>query len=123
MNDDLFEVGIYAEYYNRILDIDLPILKIVQSKGLKIHIQKRHPNVIGYLPNIPDIITEPDYIGTNPKEPNSIELVKISQDTIKLAIKLDIDNDYYFVASLYDITKSKLDKHIESGRLKKYLTK
>ena len=91
MNDDLFEVGIYAEYYNRILDIDLPILKIVQSKGLKIHIQKRHPNVIGYLPNIPDIITEPDYIGTNPKEPNSIELVKIYQDNIKLAIKLDID--------------------------------
>ncbi len=122
MSDDLIEVGMYIEEYNDILEIDMPLMKIVQSVGLEVHVQKRHPNVCEYLPNISDILTTPDYIGINPKEPNSIELVKIYQDNIKLAVKLDITNGYYYVASMYDITESKLNKHIQTGRLKKYLT-
>lgn len=37
---------------------------------------------------IPEIINVPDYIGVNPKEPNSIELVKVIEKDVLVAINL-----------------------------------
>lgn len=120
IENNLTEVGIYNPQFNNILNISLPCNSIFQSDGLYLHIQKRHPNCINYLNNIPDIISSPDYIGTNPNEPNSIELVKRYDDNIMIGIKLDITNNYLYVASLFDIKEGKIQRRLHSGRLKEF---
>ena len=122
MADKLFEIGKFKSEYNQNLNTQLPCLKIMQSNGLIKHISKKHPNQIKYLKNVKDILDNPDYIGVNPKEPDSIELVKVYADNILIAIKLDYNNGYYYLASLYDISNGKVNNRLNSGRLKKYLT-
>lgn len=117
MNSNLTEVGYYNEIFNKKLHIDLPCLKIYQSKGLEKHIQKRHPSCIQYMNNISDIINNPDYIGMNPKEPNSIELIKNYGLDIQIAVKLNTDNDYYYVASLYNVSSAKMKNRLKIGRI------
>lgn len=46
--------------------------------------------------------------------------MKILDDNLLVAVKLDYRNSYFYVASFYDITDSKLKRMIESGRLKKF---
>lgn len=120
MKSKITEVGEYIEKFNVLTEQDLPLLKIVQSSGLEIHVKKRHPDCIKYLTEIPNIIKEPDYIGHNPKEPHSIELVKVYSDNVQVAIKLDISKGYYYIASVYEIKPQRLKKGIFSGRLKPY---
>jgi len=120
MEDNLFIVGNYKKCYNEILSINLPCTEILQSEGLIKHIEKRHPNCICYLDKIPEILEIPDYIGTNPKEPDSIELVKQLDKNILVAVKLDKKDEHLYVASLFDISNGKLERRINSGRLKKY---
>lgn len=122
-NDKNFKIGTFKPEYNNNLNTNLPCLDIMQSTGLYKHIAKSHPNCVQYLGNVSDILDHPDYIGTNPKEPNSIELVKIYADNILIAVKLDSDNGYYYLASLYNVSNGKINNRLKSGRLKKYLTK
>lgn len=121
MGNIIFEVGEYIEKFNLLTGQNLPIFKIVRSSGLAVHVQKRHPNCVKYLKEIPNIIKAPDYIGCNPKEPNSIELIKKFNENIQIAIKLDSNNKYYYVASIYEIKQGKIDKGLFSGRLKYYI--
>ncbi len=121
MEDTIFKVGEYTEKFNALTGQDLPLLDIVQSTGLEKHVLKRHPLDIQYLEKISEIIVSPDYIGQNPKEPNSIELIKSYSDDVQIAIKLDSKNNYYFVASLYQITKKKINNRLFSGRLKEFV--
>lgn len=72
------------------------------------------------MEKIPEIIIAPDYIGVNPGEPDSIELVKRYSDNIQIAIKLDAAKGYLYVASLYDIPEHKIQKRLYSGRLKRW---
>lgn len=118
--DKLYQVGTYIEKYNKLLNINLPCTPIYVSHGLKKHIQSRHSNCISYIAKIPDIINSPDYIGTNPKEPNSIEIVKIYNDNIQIGIKLDTSQNYLYVATLFDIKESKIKRRLNSGRLKRF---
>lgn len=90
MKDELFPVGEYLERFNHIVGVSLPAGIIYQSSGLKVHIAKRHPDLLDYLPKIPEIILTPDYIGVNPNEAHSVELVKVYSQNIQIAIKLDI---------------------------------
>ncbi len=120
MADKLFTVGKFKQEYNEKLNTDLPCLDIVQSQGLAKHISKRHPNQIQYLNDIQDILNNPDYIGINSKEPNSIELIKVYSDNILIAIKLDCNNNYYYIASLYNVSTSKINNRLNSGRLKNF---
>ena len=99
----------------------MPCGDVFQSVGLGIHVRKRHPNFICYLDKISDIIETPDYVGINPGEPNSIEMVKCFNDNIQIGIKLDAANNYLYVATLFDVTDSKIEKRIESGRLKRFI--
>ena len=75
--ENLFQVGEYIEMFNEVTGQDLPCGPIYQSHGLQAHVQKRHPSDISHLSCVPLIISAPDYIGKHPKEPNSIELVKV----------------------------------------------
>lgn len=119
MSESNFEVGVYSGQYDSLLGINLPKLNIVRSDGLGKHISKRHPSCLKYLSKISEIISSPDYIGVNPKESGSFELIKQYDDNVLIGIKLDIKNNYYYVATLHDIKQSKINNRLFSGRLKK----
>ena len=75
--------------------------------------KKHHPEIKdSIMLNIPNIISSPDYIGKNPKEPNSIELVKDIGKNTKVCVKLDTKNEYLYVASIFEILllKNNLEK-------------
>ena len=116
MKDNHKTVGQFNKVFSRILSADFPPLPIYKSDGLKKHIEKRHPHCIPYLDNIEEIIGAPDYIGM--RDANSVELIKIYNDNILLALQIDKSNDHFYVASLYDISDAKLNNRIHSGRLK-----
>ena len=115
----LTPVGKYKAAYNKTLNIALPCADIFRSDGLYKHVQKRHPECIKYLNKIPDMINNPDYIGTNAKENNSIEFVKCYTENVLVAVKLDIKDNYLYVASCYTISSGKLQRRVNNNRLKK----
>lgn len=119
MDENCSNVGEYSGQYDTLLGINLPKLNIMQSEGLKKHISKRHPSCLKYLNKVSEIISSPDYVGVNPKESGSFELIKQYGDNILIGIKLDIKNNYYYVATLHDINQSKINNRLFSGRLKK----
>lgn len=112
-------MGKYTPIYNSSIGINLPCGNIFQSQGLYKHIEKRHPDCLKYLNNIAEIVSAPDYIGTNPLEKDSIEFVKIYDKNILVAVKLDVRDNYLYVASLFDMKESKLLRRINSGRFVK----
>lgn len=116
----LFYVGEYTEAFNAATGQCLPCGPIYESVGLLTHIQKRHPTEVENVPLIPSVIAAPDYIGHNPREPNSIELVKVFQSNMMVCIKLDVAKNYLYVASAFTISGAKLRNRLNSGRLKKY---
>ncbi len=118
--EDLTVVGTYPERFNQITSAELPCGEIFMSDGFAVHIRKRHPGYEKYIERIPEIISDPDYIGRNPTEPDSVELVKVFDENIQLAIKLDTKNGYLYVASLYDVKQSKIDRRLAGGRLKQF---
>ena len=119
MDENCFKVGEYNGQYDSLLGCLLPRLDIIQSDGLEKHIYKRHPSCLKYLRKIEEIISSPDYVGVNPKEKDSFELIKQYDDNVLVGIKIDVKNNYYYVATLHDIKKSKIDNRLYSGRLKK----
>lgn len=118
--DSLIEVGIYVENFNEITAQEIPCGPILQAAGLEVHIKKHHPDMLNSISMIPQIIKTPDYIGHNPKEPFSIELVKKVSQNLMVCVKLDCEKKYLYVASLYSITDGKLENRLKSGRLKPY---
>lgn len=121
MNDKIFSVAKFNKKFNQYFSEPIEQDNIYQSKGLAKHIEKRHPECIRYLPLIPNIIANPDYIGVNPNEAGtSFELVKVINTNVQIGIKLDISEDYLYVATLHTITDAKLNHGIQNGRLKKF---
>ena len=62
-----------------------------------------------------EIIESPDYIGNHNR---NIEIVKVYKENIFISIKLDEKNSRYFVATMFDVKKGKIDAYINTGRLK-----
>ena len=123
MEDKLFPVATFNTAFNAYLPYNFNQDFIYQSSGLKKHIEKRHPECLPYLNLLSNIVSTPDYIGVNPNERStSFELVKIIDVNIQIGVKLDIKNDYLYIATLHTITDGKLQHGIKNGRLKK-LTK
>ena len=120
MGDNEIEVGEYTQRFNDLTGQTIPCGKIYQFPGLQVHVQNHHPDKTSYISDIPDIIANPDYVGHNPKEGDSIELVKKYMDHEMVCIKLDSKKGYLYVASVYEITEAKLNNRVNSGRLKKY---
>ena len=119
--DELVKVGEYCDAFNDILGVKIDNLDIYRSKGLPAHIVKRkHYKCLKYIDYIPNIISEPDYIGVNPNEEGvSIELVKQYADNVMIGIKLDTDGEYLYVSTMHDIQSGKIERRLHSGRLKK----
>ena len=124
MSNELIKVGNYNTAFNDILGIDIHKSEIFRSKGLPAHMLKRHhEKCLKYIDYIPDIICHPDYIGVNPNETStqSIELIKRYSDNILIGIKLDMDNNYLYVSTMHDISESKIQRLLYSGRIKEYI--
>lgn len=103
--------------------VKLPVSEVNMYPGAIKHIRRRHPGILetyGHL--IPDMISNPDYVGQNPKEPNSIELVKVINPHLLLAIKLD-PSGYLFLSTFYVLDNGdvKVSKRLKSGRLVPYV--
>ena len=116
-------VGSYRQIFNELTGQNIPLNPIYQSHGLLVHIKKRHADVVNYVSYISEIIANPDYVGHNQNEPDSIELVKCFDKNLMLCIKLDRSSERLYVASLFAITNSKLQHRLQSGRLVTYESK
>lgn len=123
MAHNLTHVGKFTPKLNEILGSDIPCLNIYCSSGFTEHVGKRHPACLKLIKDIPDIIKSPDYIGQGSRDPDSVEFVKRMRGNVLVAVKLDRDNNYLYVASMYYITDSKVERRLLSGRLKKAFVK
>ena len=113
-------VGVYKKRFNELTGQNLPCTEIYQSQGLKKHVKKHHPDNVSNLKDVSSVIANPDYVGKNPKEADSVELVKVIQGNLMVCVKLDSEDGYFYVASVYEISNGKLQNRIHSGRLKRY---
>jgi len=120
-DDKLIEVGLMCQELNNIANSNLPISKIYRSKGLPSHlIKQKHFNCLKHIDNIPNIIESPDFIGVNPNESgDTIELIKTFDKNILIGIKFNVDDNYLYVSTMYNIQDSKLERRLHSGRIKK----
>lgn len=119
-SETLFVVGAYLEKFNTATGQSLPCGDIYQSTGLLAHLQKRHPEEVGLIEHIPDVIHSPDYIGHNPNEPNSVELIKIMDKNVMVCVKLDTKKNYLYVASVFSVSDAKVTHRLRSGRIVRY---
>ncbi|PAD72875.1 hypothetical protein [Paenibacillus campinasensis] len=110
------------EAIDKLTGIRFPESEVKMYPGAIKHILKKHPGILekhGHL--IPNMISNPDYIGQNPKVPDSIELIKVINPHLLLAIKLD-PTGYLFLSSFYELDNGevKVSKRLGSGRLVPY---
>lgn len=121
--EELLRVGRYNPMFNEILGSDIKEFDIYRSKGLPSHmVKRRHFNCLKYIDYIPDIISEPDYIGMNPNEKEtSIELIKRYENNVLIGIKLDTDGEYLYVSTMHDVQESKITRRLHSGRIKEFV--
>jgi len=121
MEDRLIEVGIYKDEFNVISNVNLPLLNIYRSIGLRRHmISRQHFSCLRYIDDIPNIIENPDYVGKSKNDDNAIELVKKYDKNVLIGIKLSEDNGYLYVSTMYELQESKLNRRIYSGRIKEF---
>lgn len=93
---------------------------IYSREGLYKHILKRnHDDVIKYFDNLENIVNNPDYVGMSSRNNlPSFEYVKCYDDNVLVAVRLNKKKGFFYIASMYIITDSKLESRIRSGRLK-----
>ena len=119
------QIGRIKSEYFQILELDdsIDIVK-VNIENLRKHLEKRnHDNMIKYLSRISDLLENPDYIGINPRERGrSIEYVIQLGENVLIGIKLDYKNEYFYIATMHEISELKLNQRIKNGRLKSLTT-
>ena len=85
------------------------------------HMQKCHPqDYAKYGQYIPQILTQPDYVGENPTD-KSIEYVKafvVGGEYVKVAVRIS-GAGTLFVRSLYVLNSNRVQNFISKGTLKK----
>lgn len=93
----------------------------VNKEGLRSHMMKHHHNdVIRHIEDLELILSNPDFVGVNPREKDtSFEYVKRFDDNVLVAIKLHKSGDFFYVPTMYRIQDYKLQSRIKSGRLRK----
>lgn len=108
-----------------LLEINLPRI-VYASPGVINHIKKRHGRQLtkkikdNIIDSIEKVIKEPEYVGLNYRRGNggSIELIKkIDNIILLLALEIDSEEQYIYVATMYPITLSKMNARIYKGRL------
>jgi hypothetical protein len=99
---------------------------VYAAPGVIKHIIKNHDGNLSedilndLLGTMKNILNNPDYVGCDPKKAGtSLELIKLIDDNILLALKFDITEHYIFVASIYPVTESKIENRLYSNRVVK----
>ena len=91
--------------------------------GVLKHLRKRGhwDDFMAHYQDIPEMISHPDYAGQNPKEPESIELYKVMDDHVLLAIKMNPQNGL-FLGSFYILNNGveKIKRRLRVGRIYPY---
>jgi len=114
-DDRLIKIAFFNTKLNALLGTEYEAFSIYKSKGLLAHlINRKHFVAAKYIDYLPDIIRQPDCIGIHN---DSIELVKCYRDNIFISVKLDSSRSKYYVATMFDIKRSKIESYIRSGRL------
>ena len=117
-NDDnkLIKVAHYNTKLNPIIGVDFEAFIVYRSKGLLTHLMnRRHFIAAKYIDYLSDIIHNPDFAGYHN---GNIELVKCYKDNLFVSIRLDHRKSHYYVATIFDVKKSKIATYVKSGRLK-----
>lgn len=113
-------IGVIPEVITKTYNLNCPSNEVLMYPGVIKHIRKsKHESTfLKHYDKIPDIISNPDYVGQNPKEPNSVELYKFINEYLLVAIKLD-PSGYFFLSSFYDLNNGqyKIQSRLNSGRI------
>lgn len=113
-------VGFVPETIVKYYCINCSSYEVFMPPGVLKHLKKRgHWNdFITYYQDIPNMISNPDYAGQNPKEPGTVELYKIMNDHVLLAIKMNPSTGL-FLGSFYTLDNgaSKITKRLRTGRI------
>lgn len=113
----MIKIANYNTELNPIINMDFDAFAIYHSKGLLAHLHKRkHFVAAKYINNLQDIILHPDYAGYYN---GTIELIKCYADNIFISIKLDAKRNQYYIATMFEVRRSKIDSYVRSGRLNK----
>lgn len=100
------------------LNSNIPQAPIYIDEGLLVHLRDRgHSNMIPYFNKVGDMIQNATYIGQNTRHINSLEFIYVTDENVQIAIKLNISEGYYFVATMHEVTDSKINKRLKSGRI------
>lgn len=94
--------------------------EVYMPPGVLKHLYKRgHWNdFITYHQDIPHMISNPDYAGQNPKELNSVELYKVVNDHVLIAIKLN-PSSQLFMGTFFVLKngQNKIQGRLKTGRI------
>ena len=109
-------VGVLPEVLMLHYNLSCESPEVLMPPGVLKHLKKRgHWDAfLQYYQDIPSIIASPDYAGQNSKEPDSVELYKVLDDHILIAIKMNPQKSL-FLGSFYELDNA--EKKI-SGRLR-----
>ena len=116
------EVGKLSQRVISLLNLPLKAgQSILLGESNIAHMISRHPgDYARYGQYIPQILSQPDYVGENPKD-GSIEYVKefqINGEYVKVAVRLSGGGTLY-ARSLYVLSPNRVQNFIAKGTLKK----
>lgn len=115
------KIGKFSKKIIDLLNLDIPEnTEIYIGNQNREHMEKKHSHDYYYYHHLlPNIISNPDYVGIEPKN-NSIEYIKeVSIDPsviIKIAIQVS-SNGKYFVRTMYNISDHKIQSALNKGYL------
>ena len=115
------KIGKFSKKIIDLLNLNIPEnTEIYIGNQNREHMEKKHSHDYYYYHHLlPNIISNPDYVGIEPKN-NSIEYIKeVSIDPsviIKIAIRVS-SNGKYFVRTMYNISDHKIKSALNKGYL------
>lgn len=120
LNENTNKIQVVGKLRQEIIDllgITLVAGDILMYPGAIKHIQRKRPDDFNkYFQRIPEIISEPDYVGVHPTEHDSVEFVKVIDNDVLVAVKFSPEG-YLYLSSMYALTPVKVPKRLKSGRL------
>ena len=115
------KIGKFSKKIIDLLNLNIPEnTEIYIGNQNREHMEKKHSHDYYYYHHLlPNIISNPDYVGIEAKN-NSIEYIKeVSIDPsviIKIAIRVS-SNGKYFVRTMYNISDHKIQSALNKGYL------
>ncbi len=115
------KIGRFSKKIIDLLNLGIPEnTEIYVGSQNREHMEKKHPHdYFHYYHLLPNIISNPDYVGIERKN-NSIEYIKEVSITPNVIIKIAIrvsSNGKYFVRTMYNISDHKIQSALNKGYL------